>query len=104
MHPSDALAISKLKDSTNSNKSLLENPRVILGRPVIVSAKATAGVLWVIDKAAVITVLREDTELAVSDAPFFTSDRIALRATTRLGLGFAIPNRLVKIYDVTPGV
>lgn len=103
MHPTDALAISKLKDSTNSNKSLLENPRVILGRPVIVSAKATAGELWGIDKAAVITVLREDTEVAVSNAPFFTSDRIALRATTRVGLGFAIPNRLVKIYDVTPG-
>ena len=63
------------------------------------SAKATPGVRWGIDSSAVITVLREDTELAVSDAPYFTSDRIALRATTRVGFGFPTPNRIVKMYD-----
>ena len=99
MHPSDALALAQLKDATDSNKALLEDPRVILGRPVTVSAKATPGVRWGIDSSAVITVLREDTEVAVSDAPYFTSDRIALRATLRVGLGFPTPNRLVKIHD-----
>lgn len=99
MHPDDALALANLKDATGSNKPLLEDPRVIMGRPVVVSAKATPGVLWGIDASAVVTVLREDTELAVSDAPYFSSDRIALRATLRVGIGFPLANRLVKLHD-----
>lgn len=101
MHPDDALALAQLKDATGSNKPLLADPRVIMGRPVVVSAKATAGVRWGIDSQAVVTVLREDTELAVSDAPFFSSDRTALRATCRIGFGFPTPNRIVKLHDAT---
>lgn len=99
MHPTDALALSNLKDGTGSNKPLLENPRVILGRPVIVSNKATPGVRWGLDAAAITTVLREDVEIAVSDGVYFTSDRLAVRATLRVGFGFHTPNRLVKMYD-----
>ncbi|WP_183164579.1 phage major capsid protein [Arthrobacter oryzae] len=99
MHPTDALALANLKDATDSSKPLLENPRVIAGRPVIVSNKATPGVRWGLDAAAITTVLREDVEIAISDAPFFTSDRIAIRSTLRVGFGFHTPNRLVKMYD-----
>lgn len=99
MHPNDALALANLKDATGSNKALLDNAREILGRPVIVSNKATPGVRWGIDSAAVTTVLREDVEIAVSDGVYFTSDRLAIRATLRVGFGFHTPNRLVKMYD-----
>ena len=97
LSPADALTVAKLKDSTGSNKALTETPRMILGRPVIVSAKATTGTIWGLDAAQVMTVLREDVELAVSDDAYFSSDRIAIRATLRAGFGFPRPQTVVKI-------
>ena len=41
--------------------------------------------------------VQEDTTLAVSRDAYFTSDRIAVRATVRVAWGFITPAALVKI-------
>lgn len=97
MSPADALIVAKLKEATGSNKALSEDSRTIMGRPVIVSSKATTGTIWGLDAAQVMTVLRNDVELAVSGDAYFSSDRIAIRATLRVGFGFPQPSRVVKL-------
>lgn len=101
VHPTDALAIAKLKDGGTSNKALLDNPREILGRPVFVSDKATAKTIWGLDAVQTLTILREDVQLAVSNDAYFSSDRIAIRASMRVGFGFPQPKSTVKI-TITP--
>lgn len=97
VHPNDATKLATLKDADGSNRRLLENPRIILDRPVIVNKYAVEGTIWAIPKADVFYVLREGTTLAKTDAAFFTSDRIAIRATSRISFGFPYPENLVKI-------
>ena len=43
--------------------------------------------MWCYDRTRVISVVREDVELAV-DEVFFTSHRVAVRAVMRVGFGF----------------
>lgn len=95
--PSDALVIAKLKEETGSNKNLLEDARTVYGRPLKVNRKATAGTAWAVDSSRIITVLREDTTVAISGDAYFSSDRIAVRATMRIGFGFPSPSTLVKL-------
>jgi HK97 family phage major capsid protein len=97
MHPTQALALAKLKDITGSNKALLADSRTILGRPVTVSAKNVAGTIYGLPAPRIITVLREDVELAVSGDAYFTSDRVAIRATMRLGFGFPDEAAITRI-------
>lgn len=96
-NPADALALAKLKDSTGSNRGLLESTENIDGVPVVRHAKITAGELWVVDASSIYTALREDVTLAVSDGPYFTSDRIAMRATARVGFAFPYPERIARV-------
>ena len=53
--------------------------------------------MWVLDPQWIKTVLREDVTLAVSYDSRFTSDRVALRATLRVGFAFPKPAALVRI-------
>ncbi|MCH8571510.1 phage major capsid protein [Nesterenkonia sp. AY15] len=88
--PVTALALATLKQATGSNQALLgNNPRQIIGREVLVSRHVAAGTIWAIDASRIVTVLRTDAELAVSDQSHFSSDRIAVRATLRTGFAFA---------------
>ncbi|GAA1485922.1 hypothetical protein GCM10009625_27260 [Brachybacterium fresconis] len=100
VNPADALALRKVKESDSSSRGLLDTLDTLDGVPVIRHAGITAGQLWVIDNSAVYTALREDVEIAISDGPYFTSDRIAIRATARVGIAFPYPGRLARI-DVT---
>lgn len=95
--PSTALALATLKASTDANSSLLTDPRVVLGRPVIVSKYATAGTVWAVDASTVFAVLHNDVEIAFSTDAFFTSDRVAIRGVIRVGFGFTSPASISKI-------
>jgi HK97 family phage major capsid protein len=97
LNPAEAELLAVLKEATGSNKTLLDDPRSPLGRPATVSKKATPGVIYGIPAPRVITVLREDVEVAVNDAAFFTSDRIAIRATMRVGFGFPDEAAITRI-------
>lgn len=96
-NPADALTLAMLKDGTGSNRALLETTTEIDGVPLIRNAKITAGELWVIDASAIYSALRQDVQLAVSDGPYFTSDRIAMRASARVGFAFPYPKRIARV-------
>lgn len=96
-NPVDALIIAQLKDSNDSNRGLLEDPRTVYGRPLKVSAKVEAGTFWAVDASRIVTVLREDTTLSVSEDAYFSSDRVAIRATMRVGFGFPSEQSIAKL-------
>lgn len=96
-HPTDLLALATLKDQADSNRALLADTTNVAGLPVVASRHATAGQLWLLDASQIVTVLREDVTLAVSHDSHFTSDRVALRATLRVGFAFPKPAALVRV-------
>lgn len=102
MHPSDALRARLAKESDTSKRTLLDNVDTIEGVPVFKHPKVPLGTAWGVDSAFIRTVLREDVELAVSDQAFFSSDRIAVRATMRIGFGFMDPLAIAKIQLYIP--
>lgn len=96
-HPADALALAKLKDSDGSNRSLIEDVSTVIGLPVIQSAHASQGALWVVDASTIHTVVRSDVAVESSREAYFSSDRVAVRATMRVDFGFSHPERVVKL-------
>jgi HK97 family phage major capsid protein len=101
--PAVALTLAKIKDETGSNRPLLGvdatngTARQILGVPLLVSPAVETGVVWGISANAAIVVMRDDVTLAVSTDAYFSSDRVAVRATMRVGFAFPTLRRLVKI-------
>lgn len=89
-NPADALALAQLKDQTGSQRPLLgpdpteATRRVLSGVPLLTSPAVAAGTVWGIPSGRVIVAIREDVLLARDESVYFTSDRIALRATMRV--------------------
>lgn len=103
MGPGTALAMATVKVGTGFNSPLLgqdgsaPGSRTILGVPVIVSPACPADTAWAIDSSRSFVVVRSPAVLDTDASVYFTSDRIALRAILRVGLGFPHPASLVKI-------
>lgn len=101
--PATALALGKLKDQTGSNRPLLgmdataAGQRRILGVDLLSSPAVAAGTIWAYDRQRVWTVLRSDVTLDVDRSRYFESDRVAVRATMRVGFAFGHPQSVVKI-------
>ncbi|WP_314037864.1 phage major capsid protein [Dietzia sp. CH92] len=108
MHPDDALALAKVKVGTGSAQPLLGTDatagtsRQVLGIPVHVSSSLTAGTAWAVDSSRVLTVLRDDVRLETDSSRYFDSDRVAVRATMRVGFAFPSQGALVKMTLTTP--
>ncbi len=103
MNPATALMLATLKEADGSRKALLgQDPtepgvRRILGVPVVVSPTIAERVVWCYDRSRVVSVVREDVELAVDESVFFTSHRVAVRAVMRIGFGFPHTTSVVRI-------
>jgi len=103
--PATALTLAKIRTGTGSNQTLLQaggdptkpTQRLIAGVPVYVSPAVTAGVVWAIPADRVFVVLRADTRLEVDRSVYFTSDRVAVKASMRVGFGFAHAAAVIKI-------
>ena len=107
-NPADAGELRKLKSSTGSNSPLLATDpaagarRLVEGAPVIVSPHVPVGTIWGLDRTRILSVIRENaTEATISDGPYFSSDRLAMRVTARIAWGFVHPESIVKV-TVTP--
>lgn len=102
-NPADALILAQLKESASSNRPLLGSDptsptrRVLQGTTLLVSSAVTPGTIWGLPKLRSILVRRKDAELAVDKSAYFTSDRTAIRAITRVGFGFTDPAAIQKV-------
>jgi HK97 family phage major capsid protein len=105
--PATALALASLKEQTGSNKALLGSDptqptsRVIAGLPLYTSPAIADGIVWGIPQAHSIMVVRQDATVVTDTSVFFTSDRVAVRATLRVGFGFTYPAAVIKV-NTTP--
>lgn len=103
--PATVLALSKLKDQTDSNRPLLgtdptqPTARIIHGRPLVASPAVAAGDVWAVDMARNFTIVRSDVTLDVDRSRYFELDSIAIRSTMRLGFGFPHPQANIRLYD-----
>src|SRR3954468_22625170 len=102
-NPVTALVLANLKDQTGSGRPLLQadptkpTRRMIFGVPVLTSPEAPVGTIWGMSAARVTTVVRRAANVQADRSVFFTSDRVAVRATCRVGFGFPHPAALVRI-------
>jgi HK97 family phage major capsid protein len=99
--PTDFVAISKLKDTTG-RYMLQPDPakpggRVVFGVPLVVSNNVASGTAWAIPQDRAYIVIRDDATIETDTSVFFTSDRVAVKATMRVGFGFPHPLGIVKI-------
>jgi HK97 family phage major capsid protein len=106
-NPADAKALAKLRVQTGSNLPLLgadptqPTRRQINGVPLVVSPTVTAGTIWGIPRERAFVVRRNDVDLQQDTSVFFTSDRVAIRATLRVGFAWPQPAAIAKI-TLTP--
>lgn len=100
-----AAVLSKLKAETGSNVPLLQpdvtmpTRRAINGAPLfVVPGNAIPdGGIWGIDRRHVFVVIREGATLDIDASAYFSSDRIGVRATMRVGFGFPHTAVIAKI-------
>ncbi|MDK9655204.1 phage major capsid protein [Propionibacterium freudenreichii] len=103
-NPDDALALAQLKDQTGSNRPLLgtdpttATKRLIDGVPLLTSPAVAAGTVWGLPGLGqVLIAIRSDTSLVRDESVFFTSDRVAIRATMRVTTLFPHPAAIQRI-------
>lgn len=103
VHPTNAVALGKLKEASGSNKGLLQpdpmqpTRRLIAGAPLLLSPDAPTDTVWAVSKPYSVVVLRNDADVQVDSSAFFTSDRTAIRCTLRVGFAFPHPLALGRI-------
>lgn len=101
--PATALALATIKQATGSNQPVLgadatsATSRQILGVPMFVSQYVAANTLWAVDASRVWLVVRDDATVESDRSVFFTSDRVAVKATMRAGFGLVHPQSVVKV-------
>jgi HK97 family phage major capsid protein len=99
----EALALSKLKDQTGSNRPLLgvdptvPTKRTIYGRPLLVAPDVATKTAWAIPSDRVYVVVREGSRVDVDKSAYFSSDRTGVRGVMRVGFGFPDPLSIIKI-------
>ena len=100
--PDVALTLAKAKEQSGSNKSLFENIAdgvTLAGVKVLVSTDVAAGNAWGVDSSQILVVQRTGTTVVTSTDAAFDYDAVQVRATARVGFGFANPAGVVRLYD-----
>lgn len=101
--PATALTLAKLKAGVGSNIPLLSSDptsptkRLIAGVPLIVSTAVEANTIWAIPTDRTLIVMRKDAEITSDSSVAYSSDRTAVRAVMRVGVGFPHAAAIVKI-------
>jgi len=105
--PATALTLATLKEEATSNKALLSadpttpTSRVIAGVPLYVAPDIADGIVWGIPRQHVLMVVRQDASVVTDTSAYFSSDRVAVRATLRVGFGYTYPAAVIKV-NITP--
>jgi len=109
--PETLLALATAKESTGSNRPLLQPSPVsqsiatsgdsvslvVSGIPVFGSPAITPGTIWGIPRRTSVLVISGDPELATSADAGFRNDLTYVRATLRAGFAFTRPGAIQKI-------
>lgn len=102
--PTTALQLAKIKELSGGTRPLLSmgdptapSRRMISGVPLHVSAAIPDGIAWALDRSRVWLVVREDSTVIADSSVFFTSDRVAVRGTMRVGFAFPHAASIVRI-------
>jgi HK97 family phage major capsid protein len=102
-HPNTLLALSELKVATSWNLPLLgpdatsPTKRSILGVPVYWSPAVDTSTVWLVSQAKSFVVIRQPTSLVVDSSAYFSSDRVGVRVTMRVGFAWPHQAAVVKI-------
>lgn len=102
-NPADALTLAKLKQQTGSNVPLLgadptkPTRRTLGGIPLLVSAAVEAGTVWGIPSGQTMLAIRRDVRLERDASVYFTSDRVAIKATLRVTFVFPHAAAIQKV-------
>jgi HK97 family phage major capsid protein len=102
-NPADAEAMAKVKKAVGSNEPLLGNDptqptrRLIAGVPLLASPAVAVGTVWGVPAGRTIVVMHEDVSLEVDRSVYFTSDRVAVKATLRVAFLFPHENAVQKL-------
>jgi HK97 family phage major capsid protein len=106
--PATALTLATLKQAANSNAPLMQpdptqpTRTTVHGVALYSTPAVTTGLVWGIPADRTFVAVRQDTTLDVDRSAFFTSDRVAIRATMRVGFAFAHPAAIVKVDTAGP--
>ena len=122
MHPRTWTAVTKLKETSSSNKPLVTEGsgsptsgvrRSIYGVPVFLSSQlsitetqgsaSNASSVYVFDSSKIWSVLRTEVEIELDRSRLFNSDQSELRAIWRADVVVPDPECVVRILGVTPG-
>ena len=109
LNATDLWTLAKVKEGSTSQRGLLTasvtDPTQFLveGVPLIGNAQVTAGHAYVVDATQVFTVIRDDTRVEVDKSVYFVSDRVAVKATARIGFGVASLDCNVRLTNVADG-
>ena len=102
-HSETVAKLATLKRATGSNEPLLGNDVTVPGRqtigglPILISDHVAKRTVWGVSNATSYLVVREQASVEQDTSVFFTSDRVAVRAKTRIDFAFADPRAIAKI-------
>ena len=71
------------------------------GVRVLTSPSVADGTSWALHQDRIVVGVRENASVVTDSSAFFTSDRIAVRATMRVAFAFSPPAAIVKITRAT---
>ncbi|QZT59271.1 phage major capsid protein [Mycolicibacterium austroafricanum] len=98
-----ALKLAKAKENEgDSNKSLFDNVgdgSTLAGVKVLVSPAVPAGNAWGLDSTQIHIVQRTGTTIVKDRSAGFAEDALQVRATARIGFGFANPAGVVRLHN-----
>lgn len=100
--PDLALALAKAKETSESNKGLVDNVGdgvTLAGLRVLVSTDVASGNAWAVDNSQIFVVQRTGTKVVTDPSVAFGYDAVQVRATARVSWGFANPAGVVRLYN-----
>ncbi|PYE19252.1 HK97 family phage major capsid protein [Williamsia limnetica] len=104
--PALAATAAKTKVSTGSAQQLYgpdaSQPvaATIQGLPVVADPAVKADALYVVDASRIVLAVRQEATLTTDASVYFSSDRVAVKANLRVGIGWVDPKAIaVATYD-----
>lgn len=103
MNPADKTALRKIKVTAGSVQTLISpdqqsaNVTTVLGVPIYATPHCPAGTIYGVPRNRVHLVIREAAEVLTDSSLFFLSDRIAIKASVRIGWVVTDPKAVARI-------